>query len=217
MATRQGDGGRGRWLHALLARAARGRRLGLASGLLAAFGTGTASYPVTAIIVPATLLVPRRWRSVALAAALGSAIAATALVAVFHFLGWAWVFGHFPQIAGNPTWAQVMEWADRYGAAALFVVAVSPLPQTPALIVLGAARHEYLSVFAAMLAGKAIKYLVVAWMAQWIPTRLEGRWPRWLPKAWRNVRPVANGDGGASQERDVMAGAHPAGGQIPPP
>ena len=189
------ESGFNRWLRGLLERAARSHRLGLVSGLLAALGTATASFPVTAVIVAATLLAPRRWRWVALAAALGSSVAATGLVAAFHYLGWTWVLGHFPQIASNPTWAEVMTWADRYGAVALFLVAVSPLPQTPALIVLGVVRHDYLGVFAAMLAGKAIKYGVVGWATHWLPTRLENRWRRWLPRAWREVVPVANGNG----------------------
>lgn len=64
-----------------------------------------------------------------------------------------------------------MAWASHYGTAALFLIAVSPLPQTPALIFFGIARHDVVAVFLAMLAGKLIKYALFAWAAAHFPER----------------------------------------------
>ncbi len=138
---------------------------------LASGGTITAAYPVTAVVVPATLLVPGRWRQVTAVTALGSAISATVLVVIFHHLGWAQLYERFPELATHPTWSRVMAWLSSYGMAGVFLIALSPLPQTPALMFLGIARQDYPSVFIAMLAGKLFKYALFAWLAARFPER----------------------------------------------
>ena len=138
---------------------------------LAFVGTASAAYPVTAVVVPAALLIPRRWRQIAMTTALSSAIGATLLVFVFHHLGWSQLYENFPALGTHASWQRVMSWAADYGAVALFFIAMSPLPQTPALIFFGIAHHDYASVFAAMLAGKLLKYALFAWAASNFPER----------------------------------------------
>jgi membrane protein YqaA with SNARE-associated domain len=138
---------------------------------LALAGTISAAYPVTAVVVPAALLVPRRWRQIASLSALGSALGATLLVIVFHHLGWAQLYERFPELATHPTWNRIMAWVSSYGTIGLFLIALSPLPQTPALIFFGIARQDYLGVFIAMLLGKLVKYAVFAWTATRFPER----------------------------------------------
>lgn len=64
---------------------------------LASGGTITAAYPVTAVVVPATLLAPGRWRQITMVTALGSALGGTALVIALHHLGWAQIYDRFPE------------------------------------------------------------------------------------------------------------------------
>lgn len=158
-------------LQRLIRHAAEGHSLLLVCMALSFGGTLSATYPATAVVVPAALLAPHRWRRIAIMSALGSALAAALLVIAFHNLGWEYVYERFPQLATNATWHRVMGWTADYGAAALFLIAASPLPQTPALIFFGIARHDILSVFVAMLAGKLIKYGVFAWLATRFPER----------------------------------------------
>lgn len=139
---------------------------------LALVGTLTAVYPVTAVVVPAALLLPQRWRQVAVFTALGSALGATALVAAFHHLAWTQVYAHFADFSAGAAWDSAAEWVTRYGAFALFLVAASPLPQTPALLVFSMARHDFLIIFIAMLLGKLLKYGLLAWVAACAPDRL---------------------------------------------
>ena len=141
---------------------------------LAALGSLTALFPVTTVLVPATLLVPARWRLVAAACALGSAIGATALAGMFHRLGWSQVTERFPELAASDTWHQTVNWVSDYGAWALCAVAATPLPQTPALLFFAIARQDYAAVFAAMLAGKLLKYGVIAWLTARFPERVRG-------------------------------------------
>lgn len=158
-------------LQRLIRDAAEGRAFLLVCMGLSFCGTVSAAYPVTAVVVPAALLGPPRWRQITAMTALGSALGATLLLIVFHQLGWTQLYGRFPELAIHATWRQVMAWVSSYGTVALFLIAVSPLPQTPALIFFGIARHDYLSIFVAMLAGKSLKYGLFAWMATRFPER----------------------------------------------
>ena len=158
-------------LQRLIRDAAEGNVFLLVCMTLSLCGTISAAYPVTAVVVPAALLVPPRWRQIAAMTALGSALGATLLVIAFHHLGWAQIYGRFPELATHATWSQVIAWVSSYGTLALFLIAVSPLPQTPALIFFGIARQDYLSVFIALLLAKSLKYSLFAWMATRFPDR----------------------------------------------
>jgi membrane protein YqaA with SNARE-associated domain len=158
-------------LQRLIRESAEGRGFLWVCMLLSLGGTIGAIYPITAVVVPAALLVPGRWKQITAAAALGSALGATLLVIAFHHLGWAQLYDRFPELAINPTWSHVMAWVSDYGRVALFFVALSPLPQTPALIFFGIVRHDYLSVFLIMLVAKSGKYAIFAWLAARFPQR----------------------------------------------
>lgn len=160
---------------------------------LAAAGTLSAGFPVSAVVVSATLLQPLRWPAIAVVCALGSGLGATLLVVAFHHLGWNQLYVCFPQLATNREWIDIIDWVSRYGIAALFAIALSPLPQTPALIFFAVARHDYASVFAAITIGKTCKYSLFAWAAARFPERfLNGVTAMFGHRA----RPNAGGDMG---------------------
>lgn len=159
------------FLQTLLQRSAHGPGFLIVITLLSLLGTATAAYPVTVVVIPAALLVPQRWVQVSIASALGSAAGATLLVLVFHHLGWELLYGQFPDLMQHQRWSDFTGWINDYGAAALFIIAATPLPQTPALIILSTGQHPYLLVFVAMLAGKLIKYGVCARLAALFPER----------------------------------------------
>lgn len=162
-------------IYRVLRFAAAGHRLLLACLGLAFLGTLTALWPVTAVVVPATLMAAGRWRAVAGISALGSAMGATVLMIVFHHLGWTEVYEHFPELTADPSWARVLDWGERYGTVALFLIAASPLPQTPALMFFGAMRPDLAAVFVAMFAGKLLKYGGFAWLSSHFPQRVGPR------------------------------------------
>lgn len=142
-------------------------------GVLAFLGTLTAAFPVTAVVIPATLLVPRHWLWIALSCALGSALGATLLVEMVHSLGLAQLTEWFPHVFAHQDWQQMSAWVDEYGLLSLFIIAATPLPQTPALIFFGLAGHDGWFLTFAMLAGKTLKYGVTAWLASHFPERFE--------------------------------------------
>jgi len=104
-------------------------------------------------------------------AAFGSAVGATILVILLHYLGWEQIYERFPELSTHGTWVLIMTWAATYGTPALFLIAVSPLPQTPALLFFAIARQDYVSVFVAIFAGKLLKYGFFAWSVFRFPER----------------------------------------------
>lgn len=64
-----------------------------------------------------------------------------------------------------------MAWVSRYGTVGLFLIAVAPLPQTPALIFFSIVGHDYPSVFLAILIDKSPKYGLFAWLTARFPER----------------------------------------------
>lgn len=159
-------------LHRLIRQAAEGNWLLLMTLGLAGAATFTASVPVTSIVVPAVLLVPARWKGIAATSALGSALGATLLVVAFHHMGWSQLYAHFPELNDHPSWLKVMHWTEEHGLFALFLVAVLPVPQTPALAFFAMSRPDYVLVFMAMLLGKGLKYSLFAWVAARFPQQL---------------------------------------------
>jgi hypothetical protein len=148
-------------MHRLLRRVADTAWLTPFVSLLALLLTVSMTVPVTTMLLPTVLLAPRRWRAVVCAGAIGSALGATLLAIAFHHLGWAQMYAAFPALEQSARWVEIMNWTRLYGVFALFAVAALPLPQTPALVFCAITDLPTVEVFAAILAGKLIKYGVL--------------------------------------------------------
>lgn len=158
----------------VLRRAEKGPFVPVLAGIAAMLLTATMTLPVTTVLLPAVLIARSRWKSVVLQAAFGSAIGATFLVSAFHNWGWDQVHAAFPAMLESPTWSNVIEWVRRWGVLALFAVAALPLPQTPALIFFALSPHSMAQVLIAILAGKLLKYGVLAFATVRFPERFRG-------------------------------------------
>ena len=137
-----------------------------------AFGlTVSMSMPFAPVLIFAVLLNRARWRSIAIHCSLGSAAGALVLYLVFHHLGWAAVTAYYPDLTRSTAWIQATTWLSAYGTPALFFIAASPLPQSPALIFAAIYRLPVIDVFLALLVGKLIKYGAYAWLVSKFPAK----------------------------------------------
>jgi len=166
----------------LLASVMRQRESNAFSPLLGAFAflaTITLTVPVEWLVVVGTLTSRRRWVSVALYAATGSALASLGLYFAFHHLGWSLLLGRYPELAGTRAWLQATDWLSRFGSLAVFALMALPLPlpKLPMLAVAGIYRLPIPEVAAAIWFGKAIKYTGYAY----IVVRFPGAICRLLP------------------------------------
>ena len=154
-----------------LERANRGHHLFGIAALLSFCGTLTAAYPVTAVVVSAVMLAPRRWLRLSLACTFGSALAGAVIVGVSHLLGYNQIHSWFPNLLSVKTWNEASQWISDYGVWAIFGVGASPLPQMPLLIFYGIVDDRIMEAFLALFGGKALKYGLIAWVTQHFPER----------------------------------------------
>ncbi|MFW9611892.1 MAG: YqaA family protein [Fluviibacter sp.] len=154
-----------------LERANRGHHLVGIAALISFGGTLTAAYPVSAVIVTAVMLSPRRWLRLSLACSFGSALAGAVIVGVSHLLGYNQIHHWFPQMTGGAIWSEASDWISDYGVLAIFGVGASPLPQMPLLIFYGIVDDRIVEAFLALFGGKVLKYGLIAWVTQHFPER----------------------------------------------
>ena len=162
-----------RIIAAIIKRAERGSFIPLV-GVTAFLSTLSMSIPVEWLVIAATLACRRRWAATASVAALGSAVASLGLYLGFHHFGWNILAERYPELAGSRAWLQATDWLARYGLLALFgLMAVPlPIPKLPMLAVAGIYRLPVPDVFAAIVAGKIIKYLAYAYIAVRFPNAI---------------------------------------------
>lgn len=159
------------WLRNTFATTAAYRYYPLVVGFFAFAVTLTFSFPFAAIVVPATLLAPKRWLSLGLLCGIGSGCGASLLVEIFHHLGWQNITQMYPQMVQLQTWQWAKEWLEQYGLLALLVIAASPMPQTPALLVYSLVNPSVPGVLMAVGFGKAVKYTVLTYLTARYPGR----------------------------------------------
>jgi membrane protein YqaA with SNARE-associated domain len=165
-----------------LRRAADRREFPLLAGAAAFCLTLTMTIPVSSALVAASFLSPQRWRSIALYASLGGAVASTLLIVVFHDLGWEQLQERFPEMLETERWQRIIAWTREYGLTALLAVSVLPLPQTPALIIVSVGGPPGGSALLVLFCGKLIKYAAVCGAIALFPQHFEKLHARFLTR-----------------------------------
>lgn len=159
------------WLRQLLMRSVAHRYYSLVVTAIAFGATITFSFPFVAVLVPAVLLSPRRWRTLGLLSGIASGCGAAVLVEIFQYLGYEFVFAHYPSLVQTEAWQLTSEWLQRWGLLAILIIAGSPMPQTPALLFCALANVSTPGILVAVGLGKTVKYLFLAWATARYPAR----------------------------------------------
>jgi membrane protein YqaA with SNARE-associated domain len=139
--------------------------------LICFVSTVTFSFPFAAVLIPAILLAPKRWLNIALLCGIASGCAAAVLVEIFHYLGSEIVLARYPELLQLEGWQWASEWLQHYGLIAMLVIAASPMPQTPALLLCALASLPTLGILVAVGIGKTVKYVFLSWATARYPGR----------------------------------------------
>jgi membrane protein YqaA with SNARE-associated domain len=159
------------WVRKILDHSAGHRYYALVVALIAFVSTATFAFPFVIVLIPAVLLAPRRWLVLGLLTGLSSGLGGAVLSEVFQFMGRELVIARFPELAASEHWHMVSDWLQHYGLLALAIVAASPVPQTPAVLVVSLANPSALGVLLAIGVGKTVKYVFLAWLTAHYPGR----------------------------------------------
>jgi len=132
--------------------------------------------PTDGILISSTMLRPRRWFTFALTISLGSTLGALALAALVELHGLPMILHYYPTLDQTLTW----QWTERFwestGLAIVFLVALTPLPQQPTVILASLAYTPLWNLSLAVFAGRFLKYLLMAYLASHAPGVLKRLW-----------------------------------------
>lgn len=129
--------------------------------------------PVDALLITSAISCPRKWIRLALFTALGYTLGAVGFCYVVDLLGWPFLNQYFPSLAESAGWRWTQAHFQVYGMWVVFLVALAPVFQHPALIVAALAQHPLFEIFWVVLIGRIIKYFVMTYMCRFAPKLLK--------------------------------------------
>jgi membrane protein YqaA with SNARE-associated domain len=132
------------------------------AGFLAFAATLSFTVPVVPVLCTLVAINRRRWLWLALWAVLGSAAAGALFTHLLGHFGTAFLAEKLPQLVVSKHWHLLVKWVSSYGFISLAAIAVSPIAQTPALILAALLGMPWFEVFASLALGKGVKYTLMA-------------------------------------------------------
>lgn len=145
-------------------------------GLLAALDNLVIVIPNDGLLISSSMLMPRRWFALASCVSIGSTIGAVALAAIVETQGLAWILGLYPGIDQTTTWTWTQGIFESYGLIVVFLVALAPIAQQPAVVLAGLANTPLHHLAATIFAGRFAKFLVMAYLGSHAPRLLNRLW-----------------------------------------
>jgi membrane protein YqaA with SNARE-associated domain len=145
-------------------------------GLLAALDNLVIIIPNDGILISSSMLNPKRWFLFAMSITIGSTIGAMSLVYIVEILGLPWILNIYPGVNETQTWIWSLEFFEKYGLLCVFFVSLGPLMQQPIIVLASLAHTPYMSICAAVFAGRLIKFLILSYVASHSPRLLSKFW-----------------------------------------
>lgn len=145
-------------------------------GLLSALDNIILVIPNDGILISSSMLVPKRWLSLAIHVALGSTLGAMALAALVEIQGLPWILEIYPSISESRVWTLSNTFFNQYGLLVVFLVAVTPIMQQPVIIFASLANTPLLDLAVVVFTGRLIKFLIMAYVGSHAPRYLKKMW-----------------------------------------
>lgn len=145
-------------------------------GLLAALDNLILIIPNDGILISSAMLTPKRWFILALSVAIGSTVGAAGLAALIELQGLPWILEIFPGVNQTTTWKLTEDFFHQYGLLVVFIVAITPILQQPAVILASLADTPLVHLAAVIFVGRFIKFLIMAYVGSHTPRLLSRMW-----------------------------------------
>lgn len=144
--------------------------------LLAAIDNLIVIVPTEGFLISSSMLAPKRWFSFALVTAIGSTLGALVLAYLIEDIGLPQLLEFYPDIVKAQAWKFVEQFFHKYGLLCVFLVAVTPLMQQPAVIIASLAHTPYYKLGFVIFAGRFIKYIIYAYISSHSPKLISKMW-----------------------------------------
>lgn len=145
-------------------------------GLLAALDNLIVIIPNDGILISSSMLIPKRWVLFAVSITVGSTLGAVALALIVRQQGLPWILDVYPGLDMTRTWQLSMDFFESYGLLLVFIVALTPIMQQPAVILASLGHTPIAKLAIIIFAGRLIKYLVFAYLGSHAPKLLKKMW-----------------------------------------
>jgi membrane protein YqaA with SNARE-associated domain len=145
-------------------------------GFLAAIDNLIVVIPTDGILISSSMIVPKRWLLLAINVAIGSTLGALALAVVVEYQGWPLIVKWYPGIEASKNWIMTREFFESYGLFLVFLIAIAPLAQQPAVVLAALAQTPLWKLLAVVFIGRLIKYLIMAYIGSHAPKLLNKMW-----------------------------------------
>ncbi len=145
-------------------------------GLLSLLDNLIIIIPNDGLLISSTMIVPKKWFTLALNVAIGSTMGALVLASIVEYQGLPWILEHYPSLSQNKQWLMSQEFFESYGLLFVFFIGLSPLMQQPAIIFAGLANTPLLKLALVVFSGRFIKFLIMAYLASHSPKYLKKLW-----------------------------------------
>lgn len=132
--------------------------------------------PNDGILISSSMLIPKRWFSFALNVAIGSTIGALALAVLVELYGLPRILEIYPTLDQTIIWTWSKEFFEQYGLVLVFIVAITPIMQHPAVILAGLAETPFTDLTLVIFSGRFIKFLIMAYLGSHAPRLLNKMW-----------------------------------------
>lgn len=132
--------------------------------------------PNDGLLISASMLSPKKWFHFAVWIAIGSTIGAMVLALLVKIYGFDFLHLFDPAIETTNAWIKTEEFFDVYGLIVVFIVAVTPLVQQPAVALAALAGTPIFYIAAVVFVGRGIKFLIMSWVASHAPKMLSKLW-----------------------------------------
>lgn len=133
--------------------------------------------PTDIFVVTAVVAQPRKWLFVALFTAVMSSLGSLSAAAVCSYIGEPALQHYLPSVVQSSWWTWSQGYVTKYGVWALIVFASGPLPLQPGVLIAGLMHYNLGLVFASVLVGRILKYLVECYLAAKFPRYLDVLFP----------------------------------------
>ncbi len=145
-------------------------------GLLAAADNFIVVIPNDGLLISSSMLRPRRWLSLAIWIAIGSTLGAFLLAVLIEAHGMPWVLELIPGLDSSSAWVWTERFFDNYGLIVVFLIAATPLPQQPAVILATISSIPLWQIVVVVFIGRLIKFLVMAYISTHAPRLITRIW-----------------------------------------
>jgi membrane protein YqaA with SNARE-associated domain len=132
--------------------------------------------PNDGILISSSMLMPRRWFTLALCVAIGSTLGSVLLATFVETRGLEWILEIYPRVNETMSWVWTKNFFEKYGMILVFAVAVTPFIQQPVIIMASLAETPLILLASIIFLGRIIKFLIMAYVGSHAPQYLNKLW-----------------------------------------